>query len=67
MNNDDKSLTKEDKKHLNLENMDEQINDESSALGSMPEDVMDIDQAVKDMGLTPEQDGQPKELHTSDE
>ncbi|MBI2022837.1 hypothetical protein HYS97_03250 [Candidatus Daviesbacteria bacterium] len=52
-------------KHEDLKRMDEQIEAETGSLGSMPEEVMDIDETAKSVGLETDENGL-KELNSAD-
>lgn len=58
-----KRIEPDDQKHDQAESADEEIQDEKSALGHAPEEVEDIDQTLKSVGLPSDEDG-PKELNS---
>ncbi len=55
----------DDQKHTDSDSADEEITDGASPLGSAPEDVEDIDQTLKSVGL-PSDDKGPHELNSQE-
>lgn len=53
----------DDQKHEEAVKADEELQDEKGALGHAPEDVEDIDQTLKSVGLPSDEDG-PRELNS---
>lgn len=56
-------IVADDAKHQAAESADEEIQDEKSVLGHAPEEVEDIDQTLKSVGLPSDEDG-PRELNS---
>jgi len=52
-------------KHADANSSDEEISDEQSPLGHAPEDVEDIDETLKSVGL-PNDDKGPHELNSAE-
>lgn len=50
-------MLNDDQKHTQALSADEEISDGASSLGSAPEDVEDIDETAKAMGLPTDEDG----------
>lgn len=57
-------MLQDDQKHKQAESADEEIQDESSPLGHAPEDVEDIDETLKSVGLPSDEKG-PHELDSA--
>lgn len=53
----------DDQKHQHANTADEEISDGAGPLGSAPEDVEDIDETLKSVGLPSDEDG-PRELNS---
>jgi hypothetical protein len=67
-NNFGSQAIEDQNKHEDYKRADEQKSDETSSLGHMPEEVMDIDAAIKSMGLVPDTDARgPTELSDAED
>lgn len=60
-----KRIEPDQQKHEGAQAADEELTDETSALGSMPEEVEDIDKTLKSVGLPSDEDG-PRELNSQE-
>lgn len=56
-------MTDDDLKHQQSNTADEELVDEKSPLGSMPEEAEDIDETLESVGLPSDKHG-PKELNS---
>lgn len=52
-----KNVEPDDQKHKDAETADEELGDEKGALGHAPEDVENIDETLKSVGLPSDEEG----------
>ncbi len=62
---DTKRIEPDDQQHEQAQTADEELQDQKGALGHAPEDVEDIDETLKSVGL-PNDDKGPHELNSEE-